>query len=506
MAAQTARWAQVLAGALAVGAAAALGGSPGGRGPAHGRAEGQVTAGGGSAVALAPGAAWDLGPAVGVKVDGDFPAGTALVWGEGAAAITARADARPGLYDATGAPRHDTPPSQGAAGDARTLALDCAGALRFSVNGAPAGSLHGRACTAQPVRLVAPAGATVRSLVRDGAPIALGARGLDPRRSALGAAAGLAAVLGLGPGVALWIAAGALLFATPLPGAAALPLGLALAGAGALGGAGPRWRRALGALTLLAGLGGAARAVWLAAAPAGASGAAPTLPTAALERALVEQKVDLIVTRGRASLAALPDDGRPLVVTLGSSSSGGGTPGAFWPRRLAAARPDLRVLDLAEGGATSWHMARALEGLGLRPAACLLYLGHNDTTAALPGFTLLQLEADAARPAGDGPAAWTAPVPAADQPAVWARITARCGRSLFAVEHVPRRAADMAAIEDAMRAQPGVEVVAVGPALAALGAAGMVDDVHPSMDGQAVLAATFDAALGPVGPAGAPRP
>ncbi len=87
----------------------------------------------------------------------------------------------------------------------------------------------------------------------------------------------------------------------------------------------------------------------------------------------------------------------PLVVVLGSSSSGGQssiqTKGmSFWPKLVQKEFPSVHVRSIAWGGATTWHMKKALKKLQIRPDICILYMGHNDVMSKSPRQTLASLE------------------------------------------------------------------------------------------------------------------
>ncbi len=108
------------------------------------------------------------------------------------------------------------------------------------------------------------------------------------------------------------------------------------------------------------------------------------------------RKVDRIVQTYRQMLERRDKD-KPLIVVLGSSSSGGQSvihtqKMTFWPIVLQAELPDVNVQSIAMGGATSWHMRHALYKMNIYPDVCVLYMGHNDGMRKSPRQTLAELE------------------------------------------------------------------------------------------------------------------
>jgi lysophospholipase L1-like esterase len=275
-----------------------------------------------------------------------------------------------------------------------------------------------------------------------------------------------------------------------LPAAAALWL---LVGAGAserlVGGAG--WRRWLGALVSAIGLVMAVRSFVATIGPIGieALDSENTVVASALEATMgieaYRSKIETAVEYYSPQLARRDPD-KPLVVTLGSSSTGGNHPEGFWPGVLAEQLPEVYVQTLAWGGATSWHMVRILRAFDLRPDACVIYMGHNDTLHSMPGQSLASLER------GDPPYSDTfvAPVPLPEARENLAEIGERCGLFVGMQEYSVGREAELAEYAALMEALPGVHYLDVTPILSARPYSQMmVDPVHPSFAGQELIGA-----------------
>ena len=54
--------------------------------------------------------------------------------------------------------------------------------------------------------------------------------------------------------------------------------------------------------------------------------------------------------------------------------------------------PNYHVQSLALGGATTWHISKILQKLGVKAEYCILYSGHNDRMQSSPRQSLAQLE------------------------------------------------------------------------------------------------------------------
>ena len=118
-------------------------------------------------------------------------------------------------------------------------------------------------------------------------------------------------------------------------------------------------------------------------------------------------KVDDIVRHYDASLKKRPRQ-KPLVLVLGSSSTGGRTiPNnmKFWPGRLQDKKNTVHIQSVAWGGATTWHMRKVVEKLNLTADICILYMGHNDMQEKSPRQTIAELEQGLA-PTGYGFVSW----------------------------------------------------------------------------------------------------
>ena len=196
--------------------------------------------------------------------------------------------------------------------------------------------------------------------------------------------------------------------------------------------------------------------------------------------ALFEEKVSQIVQARR---DALRSAAHPIVIALGGSSSGGGTEGRFWPQVVqeeVGARAS--VVSLAWGGATTWHLRRALEDLDVHaqiaPSGpiCVLYVGHNDSVAAVPGRSIAEVVAGA--PAGVG---MMPPVRLSEAAQNIAAIRDRCAHTLAIQERVRGGPDDMVAYAAMLQQVPGVDW-ADGSVLVT--DADLMDDVHIGPAGQ----------------------
>ena len=123
-----------------------------------------------------------------------------------------------------------------------------------------------------------------------------------------------------------------------------------------------------------------------------------------------QKKVDEIIGAHQATLSRR-DVRVPLLLVLGSSSSGGGTKGnnmKFWPEILRRELPNVHVHSLARGGATTWHMRKVMEGLEVKADICIVYMGYNDRQQKSPKQSIAQLEEGQA-PKTKGFVAWVSP-------------------------------------------------------------------------------------------------
>jgi len=202
-----------------------------------------------------------------------------------------------------------------------------------------------------------------------------------------------------------------------------------------------------------------------------------------LNKAMVEQKVKAEVSRGRRDLARLSGD-KPLIVAMGSSSSGGGTPGRWWPVVLAEMLPKAEVLALTDGGATTWHLRQVLERLDLKPDACVFFFGHNDTLPTFPGITLKELMHDQK----GRPGTWVAPVPIEDARENIEAMARRCARTIGMVEYSINRLDTMHAYAQMIKSIPGVEYFDVIKLLSTKPVKEIMrDDVHPLFNGHQMI-------------------
>ena len=196
-----------------------------------------------------------------------------------------------------------------------------------------------------------------------------------------------------------------------------------------------------------------------------------------------ERKVDQAVEFYRPKLANRPKD-KPLVVTLGSSSTGGNNPKGFWPQFLDQELPDAHVQTLAWGGATSWHMVKILERLDVQADACVLFMGHNDTIQAVPGQSLASLER------GDPPYsdAFVPPVPLPEAQVNMRALSRRCGVFIGMEEYSIGREEDLEGYAAMMDRMPEVLYLDVATPLSERPRSQMmIDSVHPSPAGQRLI-------------------
>lgn len=202
--------------------------------------------------------------------------------------------------------------------------------------------------------------------------------------------------------------------------------------------------------------------------------------------AVLQYKVDEM---RQATAPALAQASRPLIVALGGSSSGGGTRGRFWPQVLQERlQGRASVVSLAWGGATTWHLLRLMEEAQVQADICILYIGHNDLSAALPGRSIRQLLAD--QPATQQ--GLVAPVPLADARENVLAMRAHCGQILAMQERVAGRETVMAEYGAMLSTLPGVRWV---DGTTIVRPEHLMDDVHLHPPGHEVLAAEVHARM-----------
>lgn len=364
------------------------------------------------------------------------------------------------------------------------LSLSCVSPRQFlQVPDRPVAQAEGMRC--QPRRLFVRARALseVRGLWVDGVPVQLEPRGFSVGWGLGGV--GVAAGLGLGLGWLGW-QGGVLMPLVLLAPSVQLPMGLLLVGVGALvlflkQRESEGWRRSVVWLLLTGVLGGGLLFLrgrdlmqW------------PSYQVASVlaDRQTVEQKVVEGLGHVRAYMQAHPSSLRQ-VVALGSSSSGGGTPGRFWPQRVQEGLPNVQVIPVTQGGATTWHLREMLERLPLTPVLCILYAGHNDNTRSFPGQTIAGLMR------GDVPVVqqFVAPVSLQEAQENVRAMVSKCGQLWVIPEYSKQLEAEQVAYGAALAAVPGVTLLDAASRLRAMPVEWMLDDVHPSPEGQGVLAA-----------------
>ncbi len=195
----------------------------------------------------------------------------------------------------------------------------------------------------------------------------------------------------------------------------------------------------------------------------------------------LKAKVSLGVEKAKPILSQRPMD-RPLVLALGSSSSGGQTAGEYWPQLVQNRLPEATVVTVALGGYTTWHLRRVLDALKVRPEVCVVYAGHNDRNASMPGASITELE--------KGAKSSMTLVPAVTLPEARENhltMAAHCERYLAMAERVVGSEARMNEYAQVLQSLSGVQYLDVRTALASASDR-MLDDVHPTPEGHIVLA------------------
>ncbi|GEM_PF-5279668 len=391
-----------------------------------------------------------------------------------------------GLFDDRLVPLGQEPPHPWVAGDGEsTWTLDCQPPVRLLAGRTPLGTGEPvTGCEPQALAIGASGDLTVSGVSVDEVAVPLAAVRFVPEVAAASAVGllVLGGLLGAAGQVVLFLAPLALLGPRlGLPGVAvfALVVGASLVqqAVNATG-----WRSRVGWVLAVVALPASVVALDLRLDDPGEQAWDADRPvTALISLEVVTRKVAIAEASARALLRSR--DERPLAVALGSSSTGGDGRQSYWPAEVQRTLPELQVLNLAQGGATSWHMKELLERLDLRPDVCLFYMGHNDSMPGFPGITIRGLETGAESSGG-----WIAPVPAADARANVAAIAARCGVTLAMAEYVRGQEPAMAAYASALEGIEGVVLLDAAGQLASLPArSAMIDTVHPSEQGHRAL-------------------
>lgn len=438
----------------------------------------------GEALHLLPGVTLWVGEGTRLELEGQFLAGEVdLISG-----ITPEQGVIGHVGNLTGIFSHELKPLSSLRGETwqgeGSLSLACEQhRLLFQVPTMPTFQLENTPCSAQRLWVRVQAPGVVRALKVDGVQHPLARRGFS--WGWLGVGLAIALVLGGALGGGGWQGLLVLPLTLLAPGLT-LPLEPLLAGGLGLGlGVKLReaqgWRRELvGVLLVLSvGLGlytlrGREVMQW------------PSYQVASLlaDQKTVEKKVLDSVEQVQQFLRAHPSSLRQ-VVALGSSSSGGGTPGRFWPQRVQERLPHVQVVPVTQGGATTWHLTEMMKRLKLKPVLCILYAGHNDNTRSFPGQTI------AALMRGDVPAVrhFVAPVSRAEAQENVRTLVGLCGGTLWVMpEYSTQLEAEQVAYGEALAQVPGVLLLDAASRLRASPPAWMLDDVHPSPEGQEVLA------------------
>lgn len=342
-------------------------------------------------------------------------------------------------------------------------------------------------CQTLPLSLHAGTALLIDRLEVDDAPVEITARRFDGERAASAGVALATLALSLGPASLVPLLLAPLSLLLPKLGAPVLAGVLLLVGAAGVHAASRGVRVRTGSAVALFGLIAAAGAVVAANAPNGLTAGDSELVARALSRQVgIEgflHKVQVSVDAMGPRLASRPKD-KPLLLALGSSSTGGSGSGTFWPDVVAQRLPRMHVENLAVGGATTWHVRQIVDKLAVHADICVLYAGHNDTLPTLPGITLAALER------GEPPqgSRFLAPVPIADARENIQAISRWCTHTLVMQELSVGREATMAEYAAMLQSLEGARWADGAARLAAAPrSVVMLDPVHPTARGHEIL-------------------
>ncbi|MCB9741267.1 MAG: SGNH/GDSL hydrolase family protein [Alphaproteobacteria bacterium] len=398
-----------------------------------------------------------------------------------------------GLFDGEGQAMSRGTPQRWEKGQVRELTLRCRPPLLIEVDGRSLDVANGaqRPCPSGPISVSANSAVRLQEAKLNGRPVGFALKVIDWQVAGAVAAAlvVVGALLGFGtlaPLIAAPYALGALAFGVPMPSALCLLVGAATAMAVVER---EGWRRGLAGLLTAAALVGAGGFIFADQDPMGIKGGDSELVAKALSRTVdldtFMNKVDDAVTYYGPRLESLREDPRPLVVALGSSSTGGNSHGRFWPEVVAELVPEAKVQRLSWGGMTTWHVRHLLDRLDVHAEVCVLYMGHNDLTPTSPGGSLAQIEAGTA-PGGR----FVSPVPLEDAKANLSAISQHCGTLIAMQERSTESEAALATYKAMLQAHPDLVYADGAATLDGMPfAVAMVDPVHPSPKGHQVLGA-----------------
>ncbi len=376
--------------------------------------------------------------------------------------------------------------------ESSSVRFTCRPHLTLEVNGAGVEIAEPvKGCPRAPMGVRATTEVRLEKVSIDAVEVPLQGSSLDLSKAALVLVGGLLSLALLGPS--------AFVLLCLMPGVGLVePLGLPAASAAWLlygAGAsmaltrGPSRRQVLAGLACLLALGLAGRSFVQTIGPIGleATDADNVAVARVLETTMgldaYQHKVDLAVDFYRPKLAARPKD-KPLVVTLGSSSTGGNDPRGFWPEMLGKRLPEAHTQTLAWGGATSWHMRQVLKRLNVHAEACVIFMGHNDTLPSVPGQSIASLE----RKEEPYSESFVAPVPLVEAEDNLAAIAEHCGVLVAMEEYSIGREEDLSAYAAMLVRMPQVLYLDGASQLRKRpSSVVMVDSVHPSPAGQAIL-------------------
>ena len=180
--------------------------------------------------------------------------------------------------------------------------------------------------------------------------------------------------------------------------------------------------------------------------------------------------------------------GRPRLIIMGSSSSGGGTPGnnmKFWPEILSMKLDKVSVYSLAEGGATTWHMNKVMQQLNIQAEICIVYMGFNDRQEKSPLQSIAELE-QGLTPQGAGFVPWVYPE---EQKENLEAIAQRCKKMLlvkeYALDQLPKGSPYLSVFESVTAAKVyDPSALFQGQPQESV----MMDKIHPTPYGHTLLA------------------
>jgi lysophospholipase L1-like esterase len=175
------------------------------------------------------------------------------------------------------------------------------------------------------------------------------------------------------------------------------------------------------------------------------------------------QKVERAVAFYRDQIKQRPKN-KTLIFVLGGSATGGMTHQGqhFWPAYLQKKMPSYHIQSLALGGATTWHISKILQKLGVPAEYCILYSGHNDRMQSSPRQSLAQLEKGSLTKSS-GFTSWVLPSEIPNNLDVMANY---CGKIFAMEEYVVSDAEPLNDFIRALKKHPKVTYISISKELA----------------------------------------